>query len=65
MAQALGSSKHTIDELARMLDVSTRTVHRYILILEDMEIPVEKGFDGRLFLVPGICPLCRREAHHA
>jgi predicted DNA-binding transcriptional regulator YafY len=42
-------------ELARRLEVDTRTIRRYIVVLEDLGIPVtaERGRDGHYMLVSG------------
>jgi predicted DNA-binding transcriptional regulator YafY len=42
-------------ELARRLNVDTRTVRRYVVVLEELGIPItaERGRDGRYLLVSG------------
>lgn len=64
LVQILSSSRATTSELARMLDVSTRTINRYLTNLETLEVPLDKDFQNKHFIVPGNCPLCGKEVHH-
>lgn len=50
--------RYTAYQLAKRLDTTKRTVARYITLLEFMDIPVEKDFEGKYFIVQGHCPLC-------
>jgi predicted DNA-binding transcriptional regulator YafY len=56
MLQLLQSrEKVSGDELAKLLEVDERTVRRYIMMLQDMDIPVEseRGRGGGYWLCPG------------
>lgn len=66
MITMLQSSRFTIVELAQRFDQSERSVYRYLNILEVLDFPIEKDFDGKFFICEtNTCPLCGGELHHA
>jgi predicted DNA-binding transcriptional regulator YafY len=54
----LCKNKYRVEELASIIDVSKRSIQRYLNLLEFMEVPIEKDFHERYFIVEGQCPLC-------
>jgi predicted DNA-binding transcriptional regulator YafY len=58
LIRILCNNRYTIKEMAEQLDTSSRTIERYIGLLEFMDVAVEKGFDKKYFIVQGCCPLC-------
>jgi transcriptional antiterminator len=50
--------RYTLNELAEKFNIAPRTIERYLDILEFMDIPIEKDFKGKYFIVQGGCPLC-------
>jgi hypothetical protein len=61
MIMLLLNSKMTVEELATKLDTSKRTIARYIALLSFLEIPVDKDFDNRYFIVNNLCPFCGKD----
>lgn len=58
LIQLLRNHRYTITRIAKQLDTSKRTAYRYIEMLEFMEIPIDKDFEGKYFIAQGHCPLC-------
>lgn len=58
LIRLLCAGKHTIKDLADRFDTTERTISRYIALFEYMDIPTEKDFEGKYFIVQGHCPLC-------
>jgi predicted DNA-binding transcriptional regulator YafY len=54
----LCTGHHSLEELAERFDTTKRTISRYITLLEFMDIPTDKDFEGKYFIVQGHCPLC-------
>src|ERR1700743_3108289 len=46
----LKTGRWTIKSLAERFDTSERTIYRYIKLLEEIELLVEKDFDGKYFI---------------
>lgn len=46
----LKTGRWTIKSLAERFDTSERTIYRYIRLLEELELLVEKDFDGKYFI---------------
>jgi DNA-binding IclR family transcriptional regulator len=61
MAGMLNEGKYTAKEIARRLNLSVRTVHRYLLLLEDLGWNLEKDFSNKYFMVGCKCPVCNNE----
>jgi predicted DNA-binding transcriptional regulator YafY len=66
MMAALRSGTHRVEILAAMMDCSTRTIYRYINLLEAIGVQIDCKVDtNEFFIAPGTCPLCgRKEACH-
>jgi predicted DNA-binding transcriptional regulator YafY len=47
----LRSGRWTVDQLAERFDTSTRTVYRYLKLLEEVNFQVEKDFEDRYFII--------------
>lgn len=54
----LYSGKRSVTDLAIELEVSERTVYRYINLLDSIDIGIEQDLDGTFFIVKDTCPLC-------
>ncbi len=46
----LKTGRWTIKSLAERFDTSERTIYRYIRLLEELELLIEKDFDGKYFI---------------
>src|ERR1041385_109380 len=46
----LKTGRWTIKSLAERFDTSERTIYRYIKLLEEVELLIEKDFDGKYFI---------------
>jgi predicted AAA+ superfamily ATPase len=64
MAMMLQTSKVTVAQIAKRLDMCARSVYRYIDILEAMDIAIEKDFYNKYFIAQDLCPLCGSEVKH-
>lgn len=53
--------KYKAKQIAARLGVEDRSVTRYIKVLEDLGIPIERGFDNTYFIVDCKCPVCNNE----
>lgn len=58
LIRLLCSDRYTVSQLADRLDTTERTISRYIALFEFMDIPTDKDFEGKYFIVQGHCPLC-------
>lgn len=58
LIRLLCNERYTSKQLAKRLDTTERTITRYLALLEYMDIPTEKDFTGKYFIVQGHCPLC-------
>jgi transcriptional antiterminator len=48
----------TIEQLAKQLDICTRTVYRHIDMIEALGYCVDKDFSNKYFIAAETCPLC-------
>lgn len=58
LIHVLCEGRKSIRALAENLDVSERTVRRYIKTIESMEIAIELDFHGKYFIANDNCPIC-------
>src|SRR5690606_24297637 len=54
-------SPRTVNEMSLRFGVTTRTVYRYINLLESLGTGIDEDFHGRYFIPKEYCPLCGRE----
>lgn len=46
----LKGGRWTIKDIAQRFDASERTIYRYLKLLEEVDFPIEKGFDNKYFI---------------
>jgi DNA-binding IclR family transcriptional regulator len=46
----LGSHRMTVDEVSERMDISQRTVYRYIHLFDEAGYSVDRDFDGKFFI---------------
>lgn len=67
MVKALMNESLTVTQLAARLDVSTRTVYRYLRVMEDLDVAIDvkvRVTGERRFIAQDKCPLCGMEVKH-
>lgn len=57
----LHNERKTLNELSIIMEVGWRTVYRYLNLFEDLNIDIEKDFEGRYFIASDNCPLCNQQ----
>lgn len=60
LVKELTQQRLTIKEMAKNFSVSERSVYRLMVVLEELEIPIEVGRDKRYFIASDYCPFCDR-----
>lgn len=54
----LSKERRTVEEMARNFDMTTRTIYRYLRLLDSLDLGLEQAFDNKYFVVIHPCPLC-------
>lgn len=54
----------SINDVMAFLDLKQRTAYRYLALLEEIGLPIERGFDKKFFIAQDNCPLCGRNQQH-
>jgi hypothetical protein len=61
IVQLLFNRSCSMEYMAERLEVSQRTVYRYVKLIEEMGISVDSDFYHRYFIAQDDCPVCHHE----